>query len=84
MLGLIEASAARGGAGAGSNFWLWGGEGRPPHTAADSPDGLGAGEMPQEAPGLNTVFDCDQSTLQILRGHYARLRKLGRAERPAK
>ena len=76
LLGLIEASAARGGAAAGSSFWLWGGEGRPPHTAADSADGLGAGDMPQEAPGLNAVFDCDRSTLQILREHFARLQKM--------
>ena len=75
LLGLIEASAARGGAGAGSNFWLWGGEGRPPQTMADSADGLGAGDMPQEDPGLNAVFDCDQSTLKVLREHFARLRE---------
>ena len=84
LFDLIEASAARGGAAAGSNFWLWGGEGRPPHTAADSPDGLGAGDMPQEASGLNTVFDCDQSTAQILRNHFARLRQLAEAEQPAR
>ena len=82
LLGMIEASAAQRGAGAGSNFWLWGGEGRPPHTGAESPDGVGAGEMPQEPPGLNTVFDCDQSTLTILRDHFARLQALG-AGKPA-
>jgi mannan endo-1,4-beta-mannosidase len=80
LLGMIESSAAHGGAAAGSNFWLWGGEGRPPHTAADSPDGVGAGEMPQEAPGLNTVFDCDRSTLAILRQHFANLRKIAEAQ----
>jgi mannan endo-1,4-beta-mannosidase len=76
LLAMIEVSAARGGAAAGSDFWLWGGEGRPPHTAVDSSDGIGAGEMPQEAPGLNTVFDCDQSTLTILRGHFAKMLKI--------
>jgi hypothetical protein len=35
--------------------------------------------MPQEAPGLNAVFDCDQSTLMILSGHYARMRELSLA-----
>jgi mannan endo-1,4-beta-mannosidase len=79
LLGMIETSAARGGAAAGSSFWLWGGEGRPPHTGAGSPDGVGAGEMPQEAPGLNTVFDCDQSTLTILRDHFAKMRKISEA-----
>jgi len=82
LLGMIEASVAGGGAAAGSNIWLWGGEGRPPHTAADSPDGVGAGEMPQEAPGLNTVFDCDRSTLKILREHFEKLRKIGEARHP--
>lgn len=83
LLGMIESSAARGGAAAGSNFWLWGGEGRPPHTAADSADGLGAGDMPQEAAGLNAVFDCDQTTLKILREHFAKLRKIS-GEAPPK
>jgi mannan endo-1,4-beta-mannosidase len=76
LLGMIEASAANRGAAAGSSFWLWGGEGRPPHTGAGSLDGVGAGEMPQEASGLNTVFDCDQSTLKILRNHFAKMRKI--------
>jgi len=84
LFGLLEASAAHGGAAAGSNFWLWGGEGRPPHTGAVSPDGVGAGEMPQEDPGLNTVFDCDRSTLKILRDHFARLRQLSEADQPVK
>lgn len=66
----IEASVRAGGPAAGSNFWLWGGEGRPPQSN-DAPDGVGAGDMLQEAPGLNTVFDADATTLAILRRHYA-------------
>ncbi len=77
LFALIEQSIAHGGSAAGSNFWLWGGEGRPPQLS-DAPDGIGAGEMQQEAPGLNTVFDCDRSTHKILSDHFARLKKLSR------
>lgn len=70
----IEQSIAAGGPSAGSNFWLWGGEGRPPQFA-DAPDGIGAGDMLQEEPGRNTVFDCDTSTLAVLRGHFSQLVK---------
>jgi len=39
LLGMIEASAVRGGAAAGSSFWLWGGEGRPRTRAQVRPTG---------------------------------------------
>jgi mannan endo-1,4-beta-mannosidase len=75
VFAMIEESAGSGGSAAGSNFWLWGGEGRPPRAGdPPPPDGVGAGDMLQEKPGLNTVFDSDQSTLEILAGHYSRLR----------
>jgi len=80
LLGQIAESAAHGGAAAGSNFWLWGGEGRPPQFD-ESPDGIGAGDMLQEEPGRNTVFDCDTSTLKLLREHFAALKKLGERKR---
>jgi mannan endo-1,4-beta-mannosidase len=72
VFALIEQSIAEGGPAAGSNFWLWGGAGRPPQLA-DAPDGIGAGDMQQEEPGRNTVFDSDTSTLGLLRGHFGRL-----------
>ena len=77
ILGLIEESIAAGGSAAGSNFWLWGGEGRPllAGDAAPPEDGIGAGDMLQEGQGLNTVFDCDQSTLALLAAHYSKLRQ---------
>jgi mannan endo-1,4-beta-mannosidase len=76
LLGLIEDSAAKGGSAAGSNFWLWGGEGRPLPGGGQTPDdGVGAGDMLQEAPGLNAVFDCDRTTLAILADHFSRLRR---------
>ncbi len=73
VFGLIESSRCAGGPAAGSNFWLWGGEGRPPQLG-DAPDGIGAGDMQQEEAGRNTVFDCDTGTLGIIRGHFAKLR----------
>jgi len=75
LFAMIEESAGLGGSAAGSNFWIWGGEGRPP-LLGDAPDGVGAGDMPQEPSGLNGVFDCDASTLRILAGHFAALRRL--------
>jgi mannan endo-1,4-beta-mannosidase len=75
LLGRIEESIARGGSAAGSNFWLWGGEGRPPAAGEPPPnDGIGAGDMLQEAPGLNAVLDCDSTTLAVLSAHYAKLK----------
>ncbi len=81
VFGMIEESAAGGGAAAGSNFWLWGGEGRLPPPGAIPPAALiGAGDMPQEQPGLNTVFDTDQSTLKILSDHFGQLNRLSRGK----
>jgi len=78
VFSMIEESATRGGASAGSNFWLWGGEGRPAAPGAPVPaDRVGAGDMPQEPPGLNTVRDCDENTLQIIADHFGRMRLLG-------
>jgi mannan endo-1,4-beta-mannosidase len=75
VFGLIEDSIAGGGSAAGSNFWLWGGEGRPEAPGDPPPrDGIGAGDMLQEGQGLNTVFDCDRSTLALLEAHYSKLR----------
>ena len=77
VFALIEQSIARGGAAAGSNFWIWGGEGRPSGSGAVAPDDtIGAGDMPQERAGQNSVFDTDQSTLKILSDHFARLARL--------
>jgi mannan endo-1,4-beta-mannosidase len=73
VFGLIESSRSAGGPAAGSNFWLWGGEGRPPQLA-DAPDGIGAGDMQQEEAGRNTVFDADATTLAIIRGHFEALK----------
>ncbi|HLP01933.1 MAG TPA: polysaccharide deacetylase family protein [Opitutaceae bacterium] len=80
---LLEASRSAGGPAAGSHFWLWGGEGRPPELAGAA-DGVGAGDMQQEEPGRNTVFDCDETTLATIRGHFGRLRAQGLDAVPAR
>ena len=52
----------------GCNFWGWGGEARPVHEQWQVGDPY-CGDPAQEAQGLNSVFDCDSSTLQIIRKH---------------
>jgi mannan endo-1,4-beta-mannosidase len=73
MFAVIEESLAKGGAAAGSSFWLWGGEGRPHPITVQPSDLVGAGDMGQEPPGLNTVFDADVTTVKLLSDHFARL-----------
>lgn len=62
---------------AGTNFWTWGGAGRagqPDHFWQEGDDFTG--DPPQEAQGLNSVFDSDGSTLKVIREHAARMRAL--------
>jgi len=66
-------NARAGGPLVGSNFWAWGGEGRPrdpqhPQWRMGDPF---TGDPPQEPQGLNSVFDSDFSTLKII-GRYAK------------
>ena len=50
---------------AGVNFWAFGGSGRPSHLFWEEGDDL-LGDPVQEEQGLNSVFDCDKSTWQII------------------
>lgn len=52
----------------GCNFWGWGGEARPTHEQWLVGDAY-CGDPAQEAQGLNSVFDCDTTTLQVIRKH---------------
>jgi hypothetical protein len=70
LLQLIYDSAATGAPIAGSNFWGWGGEARSPNV--DFTWRMGDPFMcdpPMEAQGLNSVFDTDSSTIDILKKH---------------
>lgn len=51
----------------GCNFWAWGGEARPPHQEQWRVGDPYCGDPAQEQQGLNSVFDCDSSTLAVIR-----------------
>ena len=81
VLSALYDSASAGAPLAGSNFWAWGGEGRAgslDHRWCAGDDFLG--DPPQEPQGLNSVFDTDTSTIQILREHAFRMLRLGRSD----
>ena len=51
----------------GCNFWGWGGEARPVHQEQWQVGDPYCGDPAQEAQGLNSVFDCDSTTIAIIR-----------------
>ncbi len=51
----------------GCNFWGWGGEARPVHQEQWQVGDPYCGDPAQEAQGLNSVFDCDSTTLAIIK-----------------
>jgi len=57
----------------GCNFWAWGGEARPRHEQWQVGDPY-MGDPAQEQQGLNSVFDCDTTTLEIVKASHAHLR----------
>ncbi len=71
LFGEVEASLARGGPLFGSNVWSWGGQGRAEHEDGlfRRGDSSFTGDPPQEPQGLNSIFDCDGSTIDVIRGH---------------
>lgn len=74
---LIHQRASAGDAIAGTNFWTWGGYGR-----AGQADFMWAegddftGDPPQEHQGLNSVFDTDASTIEVIKGHAEKMQRL--------
>jgi len=78
VFSVLYDSARAGAPIAGSNFWTWGGEerGREPRQAWRKGDPL-IGDPPQEAQGLNSIFDADRSTMEIIRDHAFRMLGLG-------
>lgn len=62
-------SMAAGGAAAGDNFWAWAGQARP---------GAGwVGDPPHETLGWYSVYDTDQSTLEIIAAHAKEMAQTG-------
>lgn len=49
----------------GCNFWGWGGEARPVHEQWQKGDPY-LGDPAQEQQGLNSVFNCDTTTLMVI------------------
>ena len=68
ILALVYDSAAAGTPMAGTNFWAWAGEGR-----NKNPDNVWrkgdpyVGDPPQEPQGLNSIYDSDSSTIDIIK-----------------
>ena len=74
---IVYDSAAVGSPIAGSDFWAWGGEGR--GWNADDKWLRGdpfVGDPPQEPQGLNSVFDVDASTLEIIKFYSGKMQNL--------
>lgn len=66
ILRIIYDSAATGAPIAGTNVWGWGGEGRGLHPDDRwQPGDPFTGDPPQEAQGLNSIYDVDTTTLAI-------------------
>ncbi len=77
ILGLIADSAASGSPIPGSNFWGWGGEARTPNSDFKwLPGDPFTGDPPQEPQGLNSVFDTDTSTINVLENIAERLKTI--------
>lgn len=74
---VIYDSAASGAPIAGTDFWAWGGEGRGKNVndmwLVGDPF---TGDPPQEPQGLNSVFDADKSTLEVIKLHAVKFMNL--------
>jgi mannan endo-1,4-beta-mannosidase len=62
---------------AGSNLWTWGGEGRSHSSDARWVQGTDfTGDPPQEPQGLNSIFDVDTTTLEIMKQHFIKITQI--------
>ena len=74
LLSVVYDSAAAGAPIAGTNFWAWAGEGRGKNE--DNFWHIGdpfTGDPPHEPQGINSVYDTDLTTINILKEHAARM-----------
>ncbi|MGE5859906.1 MAG: T9SS type A sorting domain-containing protein [Ignavibacteria bacterium] len=77
LLQLVYDSAASGSPIAGSNFWGWGGEGRSPNQDHMWRTGDPfVCDPPMEAQGLNSIYDSDSSTIEIIKQYSAMMESL--------
>ena len=81
IFGILYDSAHAGTPVAGSNFWGWGGEGKSPNADFVWKEGDPyTGDPPQEPQGRNSIFITDRSTIEIIRDHAAKMKRLGISE----
>ena len=66
VFSLVAENAEKGGKFAGCNFWAWSGNARPAHLWWQPWDDY-TGDPAQEEQGLYSVFDCDLSTLEVIK-----------------
>ncbi len=77
VFSIVYDSAATGAPIVGTNFWTWGGYGRAKHDDFIWREGdQFLGDPPQEPQGLNSVFDTDYSTLEIIKFYAEKMKSL--------
>ena len=74
VFSLVADNAAQGGKFAGCNFWGWGGSAQPKHEQWQVGDDY-TNDPAQEAQGLNSVFNADTTTLEIVRSACQTIRR---------
>ena len=68
---------------AGTNVWIWGGEGRGQHPDDRwLPGDPFVGDPPQEPQGFNSIYDSDSTTIAILKDHAGKMELLNRMHFP--
>lgn len=70
----VVADANGGGVVAGCNFWGWGGSGRPRDLVWRGGDDFLC-DPPHEPQGWYSVFDCDTTTIELIKKHSSALNK---------
>jgi mannan endo-1,4-beta-mannosidase len=81
VFSVLEKHAAAGGHVAGANFWAFGGTARPAKGQTFWKEGDAyMGDPPMEEQGLNTVFDSDRSTWQLIKSFGKSLEKVAQRE----
>lgn len=72
LFGKVVESASAGDLLAGANFWAWAGAGRQRDVLWEEGDDL-IGDPPFEPQGMFSVYDCDTTTLEIIRNANERI-----------
>ncbi len=74
---IVYENASKGGPLAGTNVWAWGGEARAKHDDGFWQKGDPfTGDPPQEHQGLNSIFDTDTTTHEVIKNHSIKMNKL--------